>query len=82
MGDRTQMVNRTKDVVGVTGVEGTALVLAARNGDRAAGERLAAQYLPLVYNVVGRALNGHPDVDDVVQERFRVPGALRPARPA
>ncbi|CAM5229624.1 hypothetical protein SCALM49S_04940 [Streptomyces californicus] len=68
MGDRTQMVNRTKDVVGVTGVEGTALVLAARNGDRAAGERLAAQYLPLVYNVVGRALNGHPDVDDVVQE--------------
>ncbi len=68
MGDRTQMVNGTKDVVGVTGVEGTALVLAARNGDRAAGERLAAQYLPLVYNVVGRALNGHPDVDDVVQE--------------
>ncbi|MFJ6883661.1 sigma-70 family RNA polymerase sigma factor [Streptomyces californicus] len=62
------MVNGTKDVVGVTGVEGTALVLAARNGDRAAGERLAAQYLPLVYNVVGRALNGHPDVDDVVQE--------------
>ncbi|WP_228991103.1 sigma-70 family RNA polymerase sigma factor [Streptomyces sp. DH8] len=50
------------------GVEGTALVVAAREGDRAAGERLAAQYLPLVYNVVGRALNGHPDVDDVVQE--------------
>ncbi|MDQ0985018.1 sigma-70 family RNA polymerase sigma factor [Streptomyces sp. V2I9] len=49
-------------------VDSTALVVAARNGDRAAGERLAAQYLPLVYNVVGRALNGHPDVDDVVQE--------------
>ncbi|MGH3210193.1 MAG: sigma-70 family RNA polymerase sigma factor [Trebonia sp.] len=25
-------------------------------------------YLPLVYNIVGRAMNGHPDVDDVVQE--------------
>ncbi|MFG3406611.1 sigma-70 family RNA polymerase sigma factor [Streptomyces sp. NPDC048142] len=59
------MVNGTK---GVNGVDSTALVIAARNGDRAAGERLAAQYLPLVYNVVGRALNGHPDVDDVVQE--------------
>ncbi|MEU2072349.1 sigma-70 family RNA polymerase sigma factor [Streptomyces anulatus] len=52
----------------MNGVDSTALVIAARNGDRAAGERLAAQYLPLVYNVVGRALNGHPDVDDVVQE--------------
>lgn len=59
------MADRTK---GVNGVDSTALVIAARNGDRAAGERLAAQYLPLVYNVVGRALNGHPDVDDVVQE--------------
>lgn len=59
------VANRTK---GVNGVDSTALVIAARNGDRAAGERLAAQYLPLVYNVVGRALNGHPDVDDVVQE--------------
>ncbi|MFE2292592.1 sigma-70 family RNA polymerase sigma factor [Streptomyces sp. NPDC059452] len=52
----------------MNGVDSTALVVAARNGDRAAGERLAAQYLPLVYNIVGRALNGHPDVDDVVQE--------------
>ncbi|MEU1169820.1 sigma-70 family RNA polymerase sigma factor [Streptomyces microflavus] len=52
----------------VNGVEVTALVVAARGGDQAAGERLAALYLPLVYNVVGRALNGHPDVDDVVQE--------------
>ncbi|WP_411082653.1 sigma-70 family RNA polymerase sigma factor [Streptomyces sp. cmx-18-6] len=60
-------------MTGVQGLNGpngvdTALVIAARNGDRGAGERLAAQYLPLVYNVVGRALNGHPDVDDVVQE--------------
>ncbi|WP_432148031.1 sigma-70 family RNA polymerase sigma factor [Streptomyces sp. bgisy029] len=52
----------------VNGVDPTALVVAARDGDQAAGERLAALYLPLVYNVVGRALNGHPDVDDVVQE--------------
>ncbi|MFE6161620.1 sigma-70 family RNA polymerase sigma factor [Streptomyces sp. NPDC056486] len=27
-----------------------------------------AGYLPLVYNIVGRALDGHADVDDVVQE--------------
>ncbi|MFF3500303.1 RNA polymerase sigma factor [Streptomyces sp. NPDC003247] len=27
-----------------------------------------ADYLPLVYNIVGRAMDGHPDVDDVVQE--------------
>ncbi len=36
-----------------------------------------AACLPLVYNVVGRALNGHPDVDDVVQETMlRVLGSL------
>ena len=45
-----------------------ATVLAARDGDRAAADALAAGYLPLVYNIVGRAMNGHPDVDDVVQE--------------
>ncbi|MBT3149799.1 sigma-70 family RNA polymerase sigma factor [Streptomyces sp. CHD11] len=33
-----------------------------------AQDELVAAYLPLVYNIVGRALNGHPDVDDVVQE--------------
>ncbi|GAA2070261.1 hypothetical protein GCM10009801_20870 [Streptomyces albiaxialis] len=44
------------------------VVAAARDGDRTARERLAAEYLPLVYNVVGRALDGHADVDDVVQE--------------
>ena len=32
--------------------------------------------LPLVYNIVGRALNGHPDTDDVVQE------TMLPARSA
>jgi RNA polymerase sigma factor (sigma-70 family) len=45
-----------------------ALVGAAREGDRRATADLLAAHLPLVYNVVGRALAGHPDVDDVVQE--------------
>ncbi|MFI9048379.1 sigma-70 family RNA polymerase sigma factor [Streptomyces sp. NPDC053427] len=47
---------------------GAAVVAAAGAGDERARERLIAEYLPLVYNVVGRALNGHADVDDVVQE--------------
>jgi RNA polymerase sigma factor (sigma-70 family) len=45
-----------------------ATVAAACRGDRDALDALTAGYLPLVYNVVGRAMNGHPDVDDVVQE--------------
>jgi RNA polymerase sigma factor (sigma-70 family) len=44
------------------------LVIAAQGGDRAALDALLGQYLPLLYNIVGRALNGHADVDDVVQE--------------
>src|SRR3984957_10205417 len=44
------------------------LVIAAQGGDRAALEALLGQYLPLLYNIVGRALNGHADTDDVVQE--------------
>lgn len=47
---------------------GTALIAAARKGDQEAKDQLVASYLPLLYNVVGRALNGHADVDDVVQE--------------
>ncbi|WP_338146856.1 sigma-70 family RNA polymerase sigma factor, partial [Streptomyces boncukensis] len=46
----------------------TALIAAARAGDQRARERIVADHLPLVYNIVGRALNGHADVDDVVQE--------------
>ncbi|MFE0354571.1 sigma-70 family RNA polymerase sigma factor [Streptomyces nigra] len=46
----------------------TALVTAARDGDPQAQDALVGAYLPLVYNVVGRALNGSADVDDVVQE--------------
>ncbi|MFI7599530.1 sigma-70 family RNA polymerase sigma factor [Actinoplanes sp. NPDC049681] len=46
----------------------TATVVAARAGDPAAVDRLVAGYLPLVYTIVGRALDGHADVDDVVQD--------------
>ena len=45
-----------------------ALVAAAQRGDHGALDELAAAYLPLVYNIVGRAMNGDPEVDDVVQE--------------
>ncbi|KOV64065.1 sigma-70 family RNA polymerase sigma factor [Streptomyces sp. MMG1121] len=48
--------------------ESVALVNAARAGDPAAQDALVSAYLPLVYNIVGRALNGSVDVDDVVQE--------------
>ncbi|RIV36073.1 sigma-70 family RNA polymerase sigma factor [Micromonospora radicis] len=44
------------------------LVAAARAGDQRALDALVAASLPLVYNVVGRAMRGHADVDDVVQE--------------
>ncbi|MFF8381441.1 sigma-70 family RNA polymerase sigma factor [Streptomyces sp. NPDC015661] len=47
---------------------GTELVRAAQSGDPGAQDRLIALHLPLVYNIVGRAMNGHHDVDDVVQE--------------
>lgn len=46
----------------------TALVRAAQRGEREALDELLADCLPLVYNIVGRALDGHQDVDDVVQE--------------
>src|SRR5690242_13805906 len=44
------------------------LVVAAQAGDRRALEELVSAHLPLVYNIVGRALSGHPDADDVVQD--------------
>lgn len=65
----------------------SAVVEAARRGDQRAQDELVAAYLPLVYNIVGRALNGHADVDDVVQETMiralgglgslRAPGSFR-----
>jgi RNA polymerase sigma factor (sigma-70 family) len=48
--------------------ESAALVTAARGGDPEAQDALVSAYLPLVYNIVGRALNGSVDVDDVVQD--------------
>ena len=44
------------------------LIKAAQRGDSRAREELVAAYLPLLYNIVRRALGPHADVDDVVQE--------------
>lgn len=55
-------------VAAISSVDQVELVTAAQRGDAGAREVLIAEHLPLLYNVVGRALNGHPDVDDVVQE--------------
>ena len=46
----------------------TELVTAARAGDQRALDELLTRYLPLVYNIVGRALGQPEDVDDVVQD--------------
>jgi RNA polymerase sigma factor (sigma-70 family) len=51
-----------------SGTASAGTVLAAREGDARALDLLVAESLPLVYNIVGRALDGHPDTDDVVQE--------------
>ncbi|MBB2947300.1 RNA polymerase sigma factor (sigma-70 family) [Actinoplanes lutulentus] len=58
-------------------------VIAAQRGDRRAQEELARAYLPLVYNVAGRALSVQPDVEDVVQETMlqvirALPGLRQP----
>ncbi|MEU3610299.1 sigma-70 family RNA polymerase sigma factor, partial [Streptomyces sp. NPDC035033] len=63
----------------------TALVEAARAGDPHARDALVRACLPLVHNVVGRALDGHADTDDVVQETLvraldGLPGLRDPAR--
>jgi pectate disaccharide-lyase len=59
------------------------LVRRAQAGDVAARDALIAEHLPLIYNIIGRALHGHPDVDDVVQETMlravRGLGGLREA---
>ncbi len=52
----------------VTGTNETSLVVAAQAGDRRALDELVATGLPLVYTIVRRALSGHPDADDVVQD--------------
>jgi RNA polymerase sigma factor (sigma-70 family) len=45
-----------------------AVVRAAQAGDQRALDALVADYLPLIYNIVGRALDALADTDDVVQE--------------
>jgi RNA polymerase sigma factor (sigma-70 family) len=44
------------------------VVRAAQAGDQRALDALVAEYLPLIYNIVGRALDAPADTDDVVQE--------------
>ncbi|GAA0426452.1 hypothetical protein Aca07nite_31920 [Actinoplanes capillaceus] len=45
-----------------------ALVRDAQRGRAAARDQLITGHLSLIYNIIGRALNGHPDVDDLVQD--------------
>ncbi|MGA5063974.1 CAP domain-containing protein [Streptomyces exfoliatus] len=70
------------------------LIRAAQSGDPWARDRVIATHLPLVYNLMGRALNGHRGVDDLVRHTMlraldgleerggaggpRDPGAFRP----
>jgi RNA polymerase sigma factor (sigma-70 family) len=64
-----------------------AVVEAARAGDTRALDALVGAYLPLVYNIVGRALDIPAEIDDVVQDvmlqtvrdlrQLRDPGAFR-----
>jgi pectate disaccharide-lyase len=61
------------------------LVRDAQAGNSEALDELIAEHLPLVYNIIGRALAGHPDVDDVVQETMLrairgLPALREPAR--
>ncbi|SCL72092.1 RNA polymerase sigma factor, sigma-70 family [Micromonospora chersina] len=51
-----------------TGANEADLVVAAQAGDRRAMDELIAAGLPLVYALAHRALGGHPDTDDVVQD--------------
>ncbi|MEV4349283.1 sigma-70 family RNA polymerase sigma factor [Actinoplanes sp. NPDC049596] len=63
------------------------LVTAARNGDGRALQQLIADHLPLVYDLVGAAMDDPADVDDVVQDTMlravrelpglRAPGSFR-----
>ena len=50
------------------GQDVTRLVRDAQAGSSGALGALVAEHLPLIYNIIGRALDGDPDVDDVVQE--------------
>src|SRR5688500_20378800 len=63
----------------------SALVVSAQAGDRDALDQLIAAHLPVIYGVVGRALGGHADVDDLVQDTMikvmrGLPGLREPDR--
>ncbi|WP_411105104.1 sigma-70 family RNA polymerase sigma factor [Streptomyces sp. cmx-4-9] len=74
--------------MGLMDADHAGLVIAAQAGDDRAREELVAACLPLIYNIVRRALSGHADVDDVVQETLlrvvrdlpalRAPDSFRP----
>ncbi|MER5219134.1 sigma-70 family RNA polymerase sigma factor [Streptomyces flaveus] len=61
-------MTRVREGTYVDGRQWRTTIAAAQAGDRRALDELVEGWLPLVYNIVGRALNGHADVDDVVQE--------------
>ncbi|GIE75697.1 hypothetical protein Aph02nite_16470 [Actinoplanes philippinensis] len=44
------------------------LVRDAQRGSVPALDQLITGHLSLIYNIIGRALHGHPDVDDLVQD--------------
>ncbi|MGW3804808.1 RNA polymerase sigma factor, partial [Streptomyces clavifer] len=75
----------TDSGTGPTGRGVSELVRDAGSGDSGAMEELLSSHLPLVYGIVGRALNGHADVDDLVQDvMLRIvrglPGLREPER--
>ena len=88
MAERRTVDGRVADGRVADGRQWRATITAAQSGDRRALDELVEGWLPLVYNIVGRALNGHADVDDVVQETMlravhglgslRDPEAFRP----
>ncbi|WP_371502215.1 sigma-70 family RNA polymerase sigma factor [Kitasatospora sp. NBC_00374] len=77
-------MNRAVDTDRFADSGSPALVGRARSGDRQAIAELLTAHLPLIYNIVGRALSGHSDTDDVVQETMLravdgLPGLRDPA---
>ena len=75
----------TESGVNTAACDVTAAVMAAQAGDEAALTKLISAHLPLIYNIIGRALNGHADVDDLVQETMiqairKLPGLREPER--
>jgi RNA polymerase sigma factor (sigma-70 family) len=84
--DTAAAADTAADTAGlVTAADTAGLVTAAQAGDEAALAALISAHLPLVYHVIGRALDGHADVDDLVQETMLrvmrgLPGLREPER--